>query len=171
MFLVVLKLRVHTYCVVLFKKRKLLFKQHNQTVLHILSTHLLNGCTRCSAAGLEGFFAPHLQGRVFLIPDRTSSVEGWEPVYTRCAARYRFGTVSSVNFSFFQVPNTMQITTPNHIMLIKKNKNKKKNKTQIFYKQTKTKKEKKITNKFTIFSQTQPISNHKKPKQKTKPNP
>ena len=81
---------------------------------------------------LEGFFAPHLQGWVFLIPNRTSSVDGWEPVYIRCSVRYRFGTVSSVNFSFFQVPNTMQLTTPNHIMLIKK--------TQIFYKQKKKKK-------------------------------
>ena len=72
---------------------------------------------------LEGFFAPHLQGRFFLIPDRTSSVKGWELVYTRCDAIHRFDAVSSVNFSFFQVPNTMQLTTPNHIMLIKKNPN------------------------------------------------
>ena len=71
-------------------------------------------------------FAPHLQGRFFLIPDRTSSVKGWELVYTRCDAIHWFDVVSSVNFSFFKVPNTMQLTTPNHIMLIKK-------KTQIFY--------------------------------------
>ena len=88
---------------------------------------------------LEGFFAPHLQGRFFLIPDRTSSVKGWELVYTRCDAIHRFDVVSSVNFSFFKVPNTMQLTTPNHIMLIKKNPN-------ILYKKKKKKKKKKKEN-------------------------
>ena len=45
---------------------------------------------------LGEFFAPHLQGRFPLILNYTSPVEGWEHVYIRCGAPYRFNVVSLV---------------------------------------------------------------------------
>ena len=69
---------------------------------------------------LGGFFAPHLQELFSLIPNRTSPMKGWELIYKRCSAKYWFGALSSVNSSFSQELNTMHLTTPNHIILIKK---------------------------------------------------
>ena len=54
------------------------------------------GCTWCGVADFWRLFASHLQGAVSLNPDRTSLVEGWKPVYTRCNAPFWFGAVSSV---------------------------------------------------------------------------
>ena len=65
----------------------------NNFIVLIVRPRAVHGAVRLV---FGGFFALHLQGQFSLIPNRTSLVKGWEPVYTRCGAPSQFGAVNLV---------------------------------------------------------------------------
>ena len=77
--------------------------------------------SQCNAAGFGPFFGTAPIGAFPLLPDHTSLVERWKPIYTKCGVISLIIQIKLLSFPPFpHEANTMQSILPNHIRIINK---------------------------------------------------